>query len=125
MTVHPSPASRAIGAIAALFCAASVALGAYAAHAVDGDDRARLQTAVLYLFLHGIALIALQPRTDGIARPALASVLVLGVLLFAGSLVGAVLAGWSTRLAPVGGAMLIIGWIGWAVALAAGPSRRG
>ena len=61
-------APRLFGFVGALFCAIAVALGAYAAHAADGGDSARMQTASLYLFLHGVALLALQPRLRGRGR---------------------------------------------------------
>jgi uncharacterized membrane protein YgdD (TMEM256/DUF423 family) len=38
-------------------------------------------------------------------------VLLLGVLLFSGSLVGGALWQWPTRLAPVGGTTLMAGWV--------------
>ena len=109
------PAARLFAAVGALFCAIAIALGAYAAHAVDAAAGARLQTASLYLFLHGIALLALQPRLRTRGRLLVAGTLVLGVLLFAGSLVGAALFGWPTRLAPAGGMLMIGGWVAWAL----------
>jgi uncharacterized membrane protein YgdD (TMEM256/DUF423 family) len=35
----------------------------------------------------------------------------LGLLLFCGSLIGAALLGWPTRLAPFGGSSLILAWL--------------
>ncbi|TWH04168.1 hypothetical protein L613_007400000040 [Pseudoxanthomonas taiwanensis J19] len=32
-----------------------------------------------------------------------------------GSLAGGALAGWPTRLAPAGGTLMMLGWLGWAV----------
>jgi len=60
-------------------------------------------------------LLALQPMLRSGGRLRLAGTLVLGVLLFAGSLVGAALFGWPTRLAPAGGMLMIGGWAGWAL----------
>jgi uncharacterized membrane protein YgdD (TMEM256/DUF423 family) len=37
--------------------------------------------------------------------------LLLGTLLFAGSLAGGALLGWPTRLAPLGGSVLILSWL--------------
>ncbi len=101
----------------ALLAAAAVALSAYAAHGVaDPAAQSRLQTAAFYAFGHGAVLAALgaslAERWLGMAGSAL---LLLGTLLFSGSLVGGVLAGWSTALAPVGGTMLILGWLVLAV----------
>jgi uncharacterized membrane protein YgdD (TMEM256/DUF423 family) len=46
--------------------------------------------------------------------------LLVGVVLFSGSLVGEALRGWSTAAAPVGGMLLIGGWL----VLAAHSLRR-
>lgn len=95
--------------------AAAVALSAWASHGVaDPGDAARLQTAALFGFGHGLALAALAPT----ARPRLGMsalwLFALGTALFSGSLVGQVLADWPTRLAPLGGLSLIAGWLCWA-----------
>lgn len=100
----------------ALLAAASVALGAYAAHgAADADAQSSLQTAALYAFGHGIALAALAAATTRLLGRAGLSLLLLGTLLFSGSLVLAVFAQASTRFAPVGGLCLILGWLLWAL----------
>ncbi len=99
----------------ALCAAAAVALAAYAAHAVEGEAQSRLQLAALFAFGHGLALAALAPvATRRLGRFAL-SLLCLGVLLFCGSLVMSVLAHWPTTLAPLGGTLLIGGWLLYAV----------
>jgi uncharacterized membrane protein YgdD (TMEM256/DUF423 family) len=106
----------------ALLCAIAVALSAYAAHATDGPPQARLQTAAVFAFGHGIAFVALAPQ---VRRPwTLVASLALqsGVLLFCGSLVGSVLLGWPTTLAPTGGMLLIAGWAAWAIAALRGYS---
>lgn len=100
----------------ALFAAAAVALSAYAAHGTEGAAQARLQTAAMFAFGHGIALAALAPvASRRLARAALLA-LYGGVLLFCGSLVFNVLAHWPTTLAPAGGLLLIGGWVLWAFA---------
>lgn len=100
----------------ALLAATAVALGAYSAHGVaDAHAQSSLQTAGLYAFGHGIALAALAPGTTrSLGRIGLYALL-LGTLLFSGSLVLAVLAQVATRLAPVGGIGLILGWLIWAI----------
>lgn len=120
----PSPqrsaAPRWPVAAGALTAAASVALGAYAAHGVDGAVQARLQLAAVFGFGHGVALAALAPLAAGaIARWALAGML-LGVLLFSGSLAASHWLGASTALAPLGGSLLILSWL----LLAVGAMRR-
>ncbi|TKR33749.1 DUF423 domain-containing protein [Luteimonas gilva] len=99
----------------ALLAACAVALSAYAAHGAQGEDQARLHTAAFFAFGHGVALAALAPAAArGLARSGLA-LLLLGVLLFSGSLVFKVLAQWPTTLAPLGGTLLIAGWVLYAI----------
>lgn len=108
---------RCLSASGAWFAAAGVALAAYAAHAAVGPDQARLQTAAVFAFGHGIAL-ALAGRT-ALSRLASAAMgmIWLGVLLFCGSLSGSVIAHWPARLAPAGGMLMIAGWLAYSVDL--------
>ena len=100
----------------ALLAASAVALGAYSAHgAADAHAQSSLQTAALYAFGHGVALAALAAGTTRSLGRAGLSLLLLGTLLFSGSLVLAVLVQASTRFAPVGGLCLIVGWLLWAL----------
>ena len=101
----------------ALLAAAAVALSAYAAHGM-GDPllQSRLETAALHAFGHGVVLAVLGPASlNGFGRMAL-YVLLLGVLLFSGSVAGGVLMGWPTTLAPAGGMAMIAGWLLFALA---------
>lgn len=94
---------RLVGAFGAIACASAVALGAYSAHAASELARSRLDTAVLYLFFHGLALVVLAPRQRGwLERGALAA-FVFGIFAFCGSLIGGALWHTSTALAPLGG----------------------
>ena len=107
--------SRALAAGGALFAAVGVALSAYAAHVALGEGRAALQMAALFAFGHGIALAALAPRAvRTLAWLALAA-MGLGVLLFSGSLGAAHFLGAPTTLAPVGGSLMILAWLVYAV----------
>lgn len=100
----------------ALLAAIGVALGAYAAHGVaDPAAQASLQTAVLYAFGHGVALAALAAGTSRSFGRAGLYLLLLGTLLFSGSLVLSALTEFGGKLAPVGGMSLILGWLVWAV----------
>jgi uncharacterized membrane protein YgdD (TMEM256/DUF423 family) len=104
-----------LAANGAVCAAAAVALAAYAAHGVEGAAQARLQLAAVFAFGHGLALAVLAPAaTRTLDRLAL-WLLYLGVLLFSGSLVSSVLAHWPATLAPVGGTLLIVGWLVYAV----------
>lgn len=108
-----------LAAAGAVLAALAVGLSAYAAHAVaDAHARGNLQLASLYAFGHGIALAALAPATARrVPLLALAGLLA-GTLLFAGSLAFAALLGWPTRLAPLGGTVLMASWLLYAVGVA-------
>ncbi|MEO8160696.1 MAG: DUF423 domain-containing protein [Arenimonas sp.] len=101
---------RAIPALAALACGLSVALGAYAAHVAEPQARERLALAAVFGFGHGLALLALRGR-EGVLAIATRACFVAGMLMFCGSLAGAALAGLPTGLAPIGGSLLIAGWL--------------
>ncbi|MBB4592891.1 DUF423 domain-containing protein [Xanthomonas cannabis] len=104
-----------------LLAATAVGLSAYASHGVsDALVQSRLQLASLYAFGHGAVLTVLGATdTRALARVGL-SLLLLGTVLFSGSLVGGALLHWPTSLAPVGGMSLMLGW----VVLAIGALRR-
>lgn len=111
---HP-PVSP-LAAVGAVLCAVSIGLAAYAAHGVaDAKAQAALQNACLYAFGHGIALAALAPR----ARRALAQwalrLLLIGTLLFSGSIALHHLAGISSGVAPAGGVAMMLAWLLWAI----------
>ena len=101
---------RFVSALAALFCAAAVALGAYAAHAADAQSRQRLALAAAFAFGHGLALLALRAR-EGRLAIATRACFVAGTICFSGSLAGAALLGLPTALAPAGGMLLILAWL--------------
>jgi len=100
----------------ALLAALAVALGAYASHGVtDAHAQSSLQTATLYAFGHGVALAALAAGTTRSLGKAGLYLLLLGTLLFSGSLALAAMGQLdTTRLAPVGGISLMLGWVLWA-----------
>ena len=99
-----------------LIAAAAVGLGAYAAHGVaDGHAQSNLQSAAIFGFGHGVALAALSAGTSRSLGRAGLYLLLFGTLLFSGSLVLGAMAGMSTRLAPVGGLGLMLGWVLWAL----------
>ncbi|HEY5972463.1 MAG TPA: DUF423 domain-containing protein [Pseudoxanthomonas sp.] len=100
----------------ALLAAAAIALSAYAAHGVsDAHAQSNLQTAAMYAFGHGVALAALGAGTTRSLGRAGLFLLLLGTLLFSGSLALNVLAQVGSKLAPVGGICLILGWTSWAL----------
>ena len=115
--------TRVIPAAGALLAALAVAGMRSVGRQRDGEVQARLQQAALMAFGHGIALVALGLQPAGaIARGMLAAML-LGVVLFSGSLVLSHLLGWPTRVAPFGGGLMIVSWVGLAAVIAIGRWR--
>lgn len=106
----------------AMLAAAAVALSAYASHGADVAARDQLALAAAFAFGHGLALAALGARVSRRLGMVALSALLLGTLLFAGSLVAAQLLGMTTRLAPFGGMLLIAGWLLHAVDALRKPS---
>lgn len=98
-----------LSASAAMLCALSVALAAYASHGAEGESAHRLGMAAAFAFAHGLGLIASSARRSRLALVGKLTLL-LGVLLFSGSLVAAVFLQAPTTLAPAGGMLLIAGW---------------
>ncbi len=92
--------------------ALGVALGAYAAHAAEPAAARLLERSSAYLVLHGAVVLAwaLAGPRGTLARSATILWLA-GALLFCGSLAGSALVGLPTRLAPVGGSALLLGWL--------------
>lgn len=114
VAVAPTPGLRGLTAAGALLAAAGVALSAYAAH---GDDpgSARLQMSALFAFGHGVALAALAPHAiRRLARIAITAML-LGVLMFSGSLAAAHFLATPTTLIPYGGSLMILAWLVFAI----------
>jgi len=98
-----------------VLAAAAIALSAYAAHGVaDAHMQGNLQQAAQYAFGHGIALACLGPRASRILTRAGLGLLLIGTLLFSGSLAANAWWGFATKLAPLGGTALMLGWLLWA-----------
>lgn len=108
---------RALAASGAASAAFSVAFSAYAAHALQGQPQGRLQLVAVFLFGHGVALVALAPATmHRLGRVALLA-MAAGAWLFAGSMAAGVLLGRPAPLAPMGGLLLIGSWLLYALHL--------
>ena len=106
-------------AAGALLAASAVGLGAFGAHGL-ADRLAALpaaaewwRTATLYLMVHAAAVAALP---DGARGPRLC--LLVGGGVFAGTLYAMALGAprWLGAVTPVGGTLLIVGWLWLAVA---------
>jgi uncharacterized membrane protein YgdD (TMEM256/DUF423 family) len=97
-------------AMAALICAATVALSAYASHGLQGEFKERMLMACYFAFAHGLSLIVLSRHDQGRSNLLACTVMLLGIFLFSGSLALAALWQTSTALAPSGGIALILAW---------------
>ena len=112
-------ATRLLIALAGFSGALGVGLSAAAAHITGGN----LTTAAQFLLFHAPGLLALAALiAAGAVHPTLAQVagyiLVLGLVLFCGDLSRRAIAGVALfpRAAPMGGILLMLGWILVAVA---------
>jgi len=115
-----SRAPRVFLSFAGIFGATGVAAGAYGAHALTMQLSPYLlnvfQTAVLYQLIHALALLGIVALLNqSIVSKALlisASLMVIGTVLFSGSLYLLTLSSWRVGLiTPLGGFMLISAWI--------------
>ena len=110
--------------IAAALCFLAVALGAFGAHALrsmlESHDMLEVwNKAVLYHFIHAIALFALA--LFGTANRGAWWLLFAGIFLFSGSLYVMALTNlrWLGAITPFGGLCFLAGWLWLIVA----PSR--
>jgi len=97
-----------------------VLLGAFGAHALKDSLAPEMlavwHTAVLYQFLHALALLgtglALQRSPDCRAWRRAGAAFVLGCLLFSGSLYLLAVSGWRWlgAITPLGGLSFLLGW---------------
>jgi uncharacterized membrane protein YgdD (TMEM256/DUF423 family) len=101
--------------IAAALCFLAVGLGAFGAHALKAtlQDDGMLDVwnkAVLYHFLHGLALLVLA--FHGVGNRAAYFLLVAGIVFFSGSLYAMALTNvrWLGAITPIGGLCFLAGW---------------
>jgi uncharacterized membrane protein YgdD (TMEM256/DUF423 family) len=100
-----------IGLFAAISAALAVAAGAFGAHGAAGPQEVDwLRTGGLYQLVHAVAALAIMGTARG---PAI--MLLIGGGLFAVTLYAMALGGprWLGAVTPVGGTLLIAGWL-WA-----------
>ena len=121
---------RACIALGAVMGGLAVVLGAFGAHGLEAyldeyEQAANYETAARYQMYHALALVLVgviaersRTRTLRLAGWCFAA----GVVLFCGALYGVALARISQlgMVAPIGGALLIVGW----AALAVSAMRR-
>lgn len=101
---------RNLAFIAAIVCAASVAMSAYASHGLEAVSQQRMMTASYFAFAHGLSLLVLVRHSPGTPNFLACSLMFAGLCLFSGSLAAAAILQTSTALAPSGGMALIFAW---------------
>lgn len=110
-----------ITALSALAGFIAVALGAFGAHALEsgfGEKQTGWwETATLYLLVHAVLATAIS-ATNGAKFGTAALVILVGAVIFAGTLYAMALGAprWLGAVTPIGGVGLLIGWglIAWA-----------
>lgn len=106
--------------LAALSGAIAVGAGAFGAHGASGDAADWLKTGAHYQLLHAVvALVAVQMGARGPAW-----LFVLGAAIFGGTLylMALGLPRWLGAITPIGGVLLIAGWIWLAWIVASRPA---
>ncbi len=113
--------------IAAGLCFLGVALGAFGAHALKGTLTANetvevWKTAVLYHFVHALALLVLAALP--VTSRAAAGLFIAGIVIFSGSLYLLALTNirWLGAITPLGGLCFLAGWA-WLVFSVPGLKR--
>lgn len=114
--------------LGAVYGALGVIFGAFGAHALKNRLDARLleafETGVRYQFYHALALLAVGILLDRVNAPgalhAAGWLFGAGVLLFSGSLYLIATTGWKWLgpVTPLGGLLLIAGWVCFVAAVA-------
>lgn len=104
--------------LAALSGAMAVAAGAFGAHGASGQAAEWLRLGGQYQLVHAVA--ALVAAQMGVRGPGW--MLLAGGALFAGTLylMALGLPRWLGAVTPIGGTLLIVGWLWWAWAAARG-----
>jgi uncharacterized membrane protein YgdD (TMEM256/DUF423 family) len=109
-------------AVGAVHMALAVGIGAFGAHGlknrVDTYSMSVYEKAVFYHFVHalGILLVSILARTNTISAAGQARVawlLLIGIIVFSGSLYGLALSGARMfgAITPIGGVSFIAGWV--------------
>ncbi len=120
--------------IGCIFAGCGIIAGAVGTHVLRAqltvESYAAYQTAVEYLLMHGVGLVALGSAASvrgesRLFKWGLAGIVV-GTLLFSGGLLGWTIRAWdlALRCAPMGGTLLILSWFTLALAIFRARLRR-
>jgi uncharacterized membrane protein YgdD (TMEM256/DUF423 family) len=113
---------RIFVAIASVIMLLGVATGAFGAHGLSGyfeqhsDLESSFDTALRYLFIHGLALFAVAwaaTRWPGTFINLAGYLFIAGIVIFSGSLFLLSLTGirWLGAITPIGGVAFLAGWL--------------
>ncbi len=93
---------------ASLSAAMAIAAGAFGAHAAQGAAVEWLKTGGFYQLIHAVAVLVIVARF-----PSAAWLLLIGSLIFSVSLYAMALGAprWFGAITPIGGTVIIIGWL--------------
>ncbi len=100
--------------LAALSGAVAVAAGAFGAHGATGAAQEWLRTGGQYQLIHAVAaLVALRLEAQGLSTRGPAWLFVAGAAIFASTLylMALGLPRWLGAVTPIGGLLLIVGWL--------------
>ncbi|WP_059104197.1 DUF423 domain-containing protein [Shouchella shacheensis] len=107
--------------IGSIVMAASVVIGAFGAHGLEGRLSTRMmenyQTGVQYHMIHGLGILAVGLLMTRVGSTGLLSgsgwAFLAGVVLFSGSLYVMALTGMTKlgAITPIGGLAFIVGWV--------------
>ncbi|MFZ4687610.1 MAG: DUF423 domain-containing protein [Polymorphobacter sp.] len=114
---------RYLPALAAFNALLSLTFGTFAAHGIkDPQAREWIMTGVLFQLPHVAAVLALIAWRNSRAIRSGAWAISLGSLVFAGDLYALALGAprWVAALAPIGGTLMMFGWLWLTVAFIAG-----
>ncbi len=121
------PPARFLPSLAALSAVTAIAVGAAAVHGVtDPYAKGLLQTGVQFQLPHAIAVFALLGWRETPAVRGGAWALLIGSLIFAGTLdlIALGLPRWFGAITPIGGSAMLLGWL-WLALAPFVPERRG
>lgn len=95
--------------LAALSAAMAIAAGAFGAHGMTGKEAEWLRTGGFYQLVHAVAVLALAK----IVTPATSWLLLGGATIFAVTLYLMALGvpRWLGAITPIGGTLMIVGWL--------------
>lgn len=120
--------------LGAILAALSVAAGAFGAHGLrerlDARSLDLFETAARYQMYHAHALVAVgllaASGRSGTASTVAGWTFLIGTLIFSGTIYALALSGprWLGAITPIGGVLMIVGWVALALAASSSPAAK-